>query len=27
MDDYLVKPLRREQLDAAIARWLSGSHM
>jgi CheY-like chemotaxis protein len=27
MDDYLAKPLRREQLDAAIARWLSASHM
>ena len=22
MDDYLAKPLRREQLDAAIGRWL-----
>jgi CheY-like chemotaxis protein len=22
MDDYLAKPLRREQLDAMIARWL-----
>jgi CheY-like chemotaxis protein len=26
MDDYLAKPLRREQLDAAIARWLTWSY-
>ena len=24
MDDYLAKPVRAHQLDAAIARWLSG---
>jgi len=27
MDDYLAKPIRREQLDVAIARWLAGSRL